>query len=100
MSTRLMLPLVAAALLTIVAAVIEGMYVNRWGTPADLERAAARVRDLPRDFGTWKFLKEGDPLHPTITQELGVKGYINRTYQDAKTGAMVQLLLMVGESGR
>jgi hypothetical protein len=100
MSTRLILALVAAAVLTIVPAVIEGMYVNRWGTPADLEGAAARVGELPRDIGTWKFFKEGDPLHSTVTTELGVKGYVNRTYQDAKTGAMVQLLLMVGETGR
>ena len=47
MSKRLILALAAVAALTIVPALIEGHYVNRWGTPPDLAGASATSRNFP-----------------------------------------------------
>jgi hypothetical protein len=99
MSARISLALVAAAVLTIGPALIEGYYVNRWGTPPDLEGAAHRVGSFPREFGSWTFVEEGAPLHEEVCRELAVKGYINRTYKHRDSDTLVQVLLMVGQAG-
>src|SRR5215212_3836316 len=99
MSKRLILALTAVAALTIVPALIEGHYVNRWGTPPDLEGASQRVEKFPREFGSWTFVENGDPLHPEVCRELGIEGYMTRTYKNRNSGAVVRVLLMVGQSG-
>src|SRR6476659_1413486 len=99
MSKRLILALAAIAALTIVPALIEGHYVNRWGTPPDLEGAAQRVEQFPREFGSWTFVEDGDPLHPDVCRELGIEGYMTRAYKNRDSGAVVRVLLMVGQSG-
>jgi|tagenome__1003787_1003787.scaffolds.fasta_scaffold20788708_1 hypothetical protein len=99
MSKRLILALTAVAALTIVPALIEGHYVNRWGTPPDLEGASQRVEKFPREFGSWTFVENGDPLHPEVCRELGIEGYMTRAYKNRNSGALVRVLLMVGQSG-
>jgi Protein of unknown function (DUF3485) len=99
MPKRLILALTAVAALTVVPALIEGQYVNRWGTPPDLEGASQRVEKFPREFGPWTFAEEGDPLHPEVCRELGIEGYITRAYKNRNSGAVVRVLLMVGQSG-
>src|SRR3954463_6873932 len=99
MSKPLILALTAVAALTIVPALIEGHYVNRWGTPPDLEGASQRVEKFPREFGSWTFAEEGDPLQPEVCRELGIEGYMTRAYKNRNSGAVVRVLLMVGQSG-
>src|SRR5215213_8003112 len=99
MSKRLILALSAVAGLTVVPALIEGHYVNRWGTPPDLEGASQRVEKFPREFGHWTFVDEGEPLHPEVCRELGIQGYLTRTYKNRDSGVVVRVLLMVGQSG-
>jgi hypothetical protein len=99
MSKPLLLALVAIAVLTIVPALIEGSYVNRWGKPPDLAGASQQVGNFPREFGAWKFVADGDPLHPEVCRQLGIEGYLSRAYKNGDNGAVVRVLLMVGESG-
>src|SRR3954454_19148149 len=99
MSKRFLLAVVAIIALTIGPALIEGQYVNRWGTPPDLEGASQRVGSFPREFGSWTFVENGDPLHPEVCRELGIEGYMTRAYKNRNSGAMVRVLLMVGQSG-
>jgi hypothetical protein len=99
MSKSLILALVAVAALTIVPALIEGHYVNRWGTPPDLAGASERVGSFPREFGAWTFVEDGEPLHPDVCTALAIEGYISRAYKNKKSGAIVRVLLMVGQSG-
>jgi hypothetical protein len=99
MSKRLILALIAVAALTIVPALIEGHYVNRWGTPPDLAGASERVGGFPREFGSWTYVEDGDPLHPEVCRELGIEGYMTRAYKNRNNGAIVRVLLMVGQSG-
>jgi len=99
MSKRLILAVTAVLACTIGPALIEGQYVNRWGTPPDLAGASDRVGSFPREFGAWTYVEDGDPLHPEICRELGIEGYMTRTYKSRATGAIVRVLLMVGQSG-
>src|SRR3954454_19679778 len=99
MSKRFLLAVVAIIALTIGPALIEGQYVNRWGTPPDLEGASQRVGSFPREFGSWTFVENGDPLHPEVCRELGIEGYMTRAYKNRNSGALVRVLLMVGQSG-
>src|SRR4029079_6055780 len=65
----------------------------------DLEGASERVEKFPREFGSWKFMEDGEPLHSEICRELGIEGYISRAYKNRNSGAVVRVLLMVGQSG-
>jgi hypothetical protein len=99
MSKQLILALAAIAAFTIGPALIEGQYVSRWGTPPDLAGASERVESFPREFGPWTYMEEGEPLHPDVCRELGIEGYMTRAYKNRTTGAVVRVLLMVGQSG-
>jgi hypothetical protein len=99
MKLRLILFLTAAAALTIAPAIVEGLYLNRWGAPADLESAAAQMKQFPSEFGNWKLVSEGEPLSDGVCKELGVAGYVTRNFENRETGATVSLLLMVGQPG-
>ncbi len=99
MSKQVILAIAAIVALTVVPALIEGKYVNRWGTPPDLESAAKRVESFPREFGNWTSVEDGEPLSPEVCRELGLVGYLTRIYKHRETGQMVRVLLMVGQSG-
>lgn len=99
MKIQYLFALTAAAALTIVPALIEGKYVDRWGTPPDLTAAAEQVNRFPLEFDGWKSIHDGEPLSPGVCKELGVTGYITRTYTNRKSGAVVRVLVMVGKAG-
>ncbi len=99
MSWRLTLACLAVAVLTIAPAIFEGLYVNRWGTPTNMAAAAENIKQFPREFGEWKIESDGDPLSDDVCRALGLAGYVSRTYTNRSNGAVVNLLLMVGQSG-
>ena len=99
MSKQVLLALTAAVVLTVVPALIEGHYVNRWGTPPDLNGAAQRVESFPREFGDWAFVESGESLPAEVCRELGIVGYLTRVYKHRESGKMVRVLLMVGQTG-
>ena len=92
--------LMAVLGLTIGPAIVSGQFTHRWGPPADLSLAAGRLDKLPSEFGTWRLLAESEPLSERISKELGLAGDLGRDYVDRESGAMVGLLLMVGQPGR
>jgi hypothetical protein len=99
MIARLALAFAAVSALTIVPAIIEGQYTNRWSTPNDLTAAAKKLDQLPRDLPSWKFSQEGEPLSEDVCRGLGIANYLSRDYTNRETGAIVRVLLMVGQSG-
>ena len=96
---RIVLASIVAATLTIAPALIEGHYLNRWGTPVDLTAAAKQVEAFPRELGAWTFANEGEKLPEIVCKELGLAGYVTRSYSHRETGAMANVLLMVGQPG-
>ena len=99
MRGRLALACAAAAALTIAPAILEGLYANRWGNPPDFAAAADQLKGFPQEFGAWKFVSDGDPVSEYVARELGLAGYISRSYAHRENGSVVSLLLMVGQSG-
>ena len=89
---------VVIGLLTVPPALLQGRYVHRWRTP-QTQLDAADLNHLPKEFGRWKSLQDGEPLSEEICRELGLSGNLKRTYLNVDTGATVSLLLMVGASG-
>jgi hypothetical protein len=96
---RIALAGIAAVALTIAPALIEGHYLNRWGTPADLTAAAKQVEAFPREFGAWTFTSEGEKMPDIVCRELGLAGYLSRSYSHRENGAIANVLLMVGQPG-
>src|SRR5688572_23591086 len=99
MKMRIGTALTFAAVLTIGPALLAGHYLNRWGTTAELDAAAARLLKFPNEFGPWKVAHEGEPLTKSVQEELGVVSYVTRQYVNRDNGALVNLLLMVGQPG-
>ncbi len=99
MRWRLALACAAAAALTIAPAILEGRYANRWGDPPNLAAAAEQLKEFPREFGAWKYVGDGDPVSEAVCRELGLAGYVSRSYAHRENGSVMSLLLMVGQSG-
>ena len=85
-------------LLTALGAAVHGRLTNRWGEPADLSSAAARLGQLPIEFGAWRMTQAGEFDEATL-RILQCSGYLNRTYVHETTGEVVMLVVMAGPPG-
>lgn len=95
-----LLAVVVIALLTVPPALLQGRYVHRWQTPKTEMEAATHLNKLPREFGRWRAVEDGEPLSAEVCRELGLSGNIKRTYLNVDSGVTIDLLLMVGASGQ
>lgn len=95
-----LLAIVAIAVLTVPPALLQGRYVHRWQTPKAQLDAASHLEELPREFGRWRVVEDGEPLSAEVCRELGLTGNLKRTYLDVDSGSTIDLLLMVGASGQ
>jgi hypothetical protein len=86
--------------LTVLPALLSGKYLNRWGDPPDLPRAAHSLERLPVQLGDWHVVHQGQSLSDFVCRELGLHGYLSRVYAHRLTGAEVHILVMVGQPGR
>jgi hypothetical protein len=84
--------------LTVLSGVVQGWMTNRWGVPSRLAEAGAALERLPLRFGKWR---AGDSagLSDFVRNMLQAEGYLVRTYRHEPTGAVVNLLLLVGPPG-
>jgi hypothetical protein len=87
------------AVLTVLPAVIQGRLTNRWGPAADLESAAERLPLCPDQIGDWEMVSDTKELSDGVIRELGIAGYLQRTYSRPGSGQHIQLLMMVGSPG-
>jgi hypothetical protein len=79
------------------AAVIEGIRSGRWGVPEDLKAAAARLDRVPTKFGNWTSVD--NPVDRKVLERAEAVGSVSRVYRNAKTGAVVNVLLLCGPAG-
>ena len=92
------LPLLAVTgALTVVSGYVHGVYSGRWADPAELDRAAARLAQVPLQIGDWD--GQPDELAARSVKQAGFHGYLVRTYKNRRTGATVWFLLACGRSG-
>jgi hypothetical protein len=91
------LPILTAIPVVLVYGLWEGQRTNRWSHSTELTAAAARLREVPQDFGAWQ---GKDSSFDERTLELAdMAGYVMRTYVNRRSGQSVQVLLTCGPPG-
>ena len=89
--------IVAALAVLVVAAVVEGLRSNRWGTSEDLKAAAAKLQNLPTSFGAWKSTE--NPIDAEILKKAEAIGSVSRVYENQNDHTKIAVLLLCGRSG-
>jgi hypothetical protein len=91
------LPALAALALILAVGLLHGMWTNRWGMPWQLEQAIERVKSVPRSVADW----EGHDLELDAGElaQVGIPGFLYRTYVQRGTGRQVDVLLVCGRPG-
>lgn len=92
------LAIVLTAGLTILSGILHGRMANRWGPSSQTIAAAEKLEQLPTQFGDWR-MKKSEKLSETTLNMLECAGYVARTYENRKTGEVVELTLLLGPSG-
>jgi hypothetical protein len=90
-------PTLAVFVVVVSSGVVHGLWVHRWTASAALERATARMADLPMTLGDW----DGQPSELDARQlaVADVSGHLLRRYVNRRTGAVVTVLLLCGRPG-
>lgn len=79
------------------AAVAHGLRTDRWGTPADLQAASAKLQELPKTVGDWT----SKDVHIS-DQEIKiaqVAGYLARVYEHKYTHETATIMILCGRPG-
>src|SRR5205085_5635600 len=77
--------------------VVHGVYADRWGRSAQLERALAALPRVPAALGDWA--GEERPLDPAVLKAGGIEGSVSRRYHNPRTGETVAVLIVCGRGG-
>jgi hypothetical protein len=97
-SGRLLLLAALGTAITLLTGVVYGRLTQRWGPGPDLVGAAKHLEDLPAQIGDWQLVRES-PISEHVLQTLQCAGHTNRTYVNRKSGAKVDVSMIVGPSG-
>lgn len=100
MNFKIVLPLVAVALLMGVSALVNGYWTDRWGASyADeqIQDYVQHLKTIPMKFGDW----EGADQEETDESKVQLKAAhiafaVQRTYTNTKTGDVVSVFLAAG----
>ena len=78
---------------------IHGRLTYRWTDQPDAMRAAAaKLAELPEDFGEWR-MEESQLFDDYTLGILQCEGYVKRSYMHQKTGQLVNVAIIVGPFG-
>jgi hypothetical protein len=93
------LPILVACGLLAFSGLVHGLWTDRWSRPEALERALARVADVPLALGPWQG-KEVVPEDAESFRRAGAQAYriVNYTHAEKKTS--ISVVLMCGRAGR
>src|SRR5437764_357191 len=92
------LPFLAAFLVLSGTAVLHGLWTDRWGKPAQLEAAAARLQGLPDTVGAWQ--SKPAELDTASLVNAGAEGSWARRFTHRRTGEVLMVILLCGRAGR
>src|SRR5438270_9326493 len=88
--------IMAGMVLVLAAGLVHGLWTNRWSDNADLEAAAARLRDVPKDVGDWAGHDQEIDLERIARAEAA--GSLLRNYA-GPDGQKVSVVLLCGRFG-
>lgn len=89
----------AIVALTLPAAYFNGMILQRWGDPQELAENVQLLDQIDREVGDWRYVAEGEPIADYLVEELEIRGYVHRVYENRVTGQRVTMLILVGPAG-
>jgi hypothetical protein len=91
-----MLPMTLAIIILVAAGLLNGMWIDRWNLSSEPSASAAKVEQIPEEFGEWKMRdsKELDEQSKIIGE---IAGSINRIY--GRGGEEVSCLIVCGRPG-
>src|SRR5262245_42628544 len=98
MLTQRNLAFVTALAVVALSGLVHGLWTDRWGKPAILERALARVNEVPLKVGSWQGTAQDVDVE--TFRRAGAQAFWVRSYTDSQTGASVLVILMCGRAGR
>jgi uncharacterized protein DUF3485 len=97
--SRKTLPLIVACGLLLFSGLVHGLWTDRWSKPEALERALARVPELPLRLGPWEG-KEVAAEEPEAFRRGGAQAYSIREYVHQEKKESISVILMCGRAGR
>jgi len=88
----------AAGLAVVIASGLAyGAWTQRWQKSASLEARAAKLRQLPDDFGPWK--GQAADLDADALAMVGAEGWWVRRFTDERSGATLLAIILCGRPG-
>jgi hypothetical protein len=88
------LPVAAAVVVIVVAAIVQGIWTERWGTFPELELYANQLKNVPKEIGDWT----GEDLPPEdkrIMEIAGAVGSLSRIYRNDRN-EQVSMFIVCG----
>jgi hypothetical protein len=76
---------------------VHGVLTDRWGMPAKVSAAAARLQRVPAVLGDWQSIDL--PMKPRELKVAEAAGALARRYTNRSTGAVVEVLILCGRPG-
>lgn len=89
-------PALAVALI-LVSGVIYGLQTNRWSASEDVQKAAAKLKDVPATLGDWESTDSEIPERQL--KIAGAAGYVSRVYRNRIDGRQVHVMMLCGPHG-
>ncbi len=89
---------VSAVALTLLSGAVYGHVSQRWGSPEEAEAAGALLAAFPSDIGEWR-LETEEVLDDRSQGLLRCQGQLHRNYVNRRTGARVDMYLVLGPAG-
>lgn len=76
---------------------VHGVLTDRWGVPAKVTAAAARLERVPAVLGEWQSIDL--PMKPRELDVAEAAGALARRYTNRRTGEVVDVLILCGRPG-
>jgi hypothetical protein len=92
------LPFLVGLAVLLGAGIVHGLWTERWQPSGELVEAAARLKGMPDDIGTWK--GEVCEQDPEELQLSGAVGHWSRTFTNPTTGDKMLVVLLCGKPAR
>jgi hypothetical protein len=90
-------PIAVATPLLLVGGLFVGLRIDRWGPPAELAEAPARLASLPQVVGPWRGTDQ--ELNSREAEQAELAGHLLRRYVHADSGEALTVLAACGRPG-
>jgi hypothetical protein len=95
-----LLPLLIGGALVLGTGVLDGLWTGRWYEDPSLEKAAARLENVPTKVGDWEMVAdESESLQDEDVTRAGIVKHCLRRYRNQHNHRQVTVLLVCGRPG-